>query len=96
MESEIIPTSEFSHTLGRVLPFAAFLAELLPVQLGCNASGRDPPSEACPLEVLLENSTVNPRGEVYRQREVMYLGNTFRKRGDIRKVYIPEVSNHAV
>ena len=81
---------------GRVLPFAAFLAEPLPVQLGRSASGRDPPSEACPLEVLLENPTVIPRVEVYRQREVMYLGYTFRKKCHIRKVCTPEVSNHAV
>ncbi len=38
------------------------------------------------LELLLENSTVNPRVEVYRQRQVMYLGYTFRKKSDIRKV----------
>ena len=48
------------------------------------------------LEVLLENSTVNPRGVVYRQREVMYLGYTFRKTTDVRKVWTQEVSNHAV
>ena len=48
------------------------------------------------LELLLENSTVDPRGEVYRQREVMYLGYTFRKTTDVRKVWTQEVSNHAV
>ena len=41
---------------GRFLPFAALWAGPLPVQLCCSALGRNPPSEARPLELLFEKA----------------------------------------